>query len=114
MSHLYPTLTESKDKTKKAAPSGPKGNVEQEQGEEVSSKKNGNENMEPQTQDIPVEIVTKFAVLILRCLKAFQFNAHETSGWDDKKEGDNSVGLGGGLFPTLALFNHSCNPAIVR
>ena len=56
----------------------------------------------------------KFAVLLLRCLKALQFNTHETSGWDTDRKKDNSIGLGGALYPTLALFNHSCNPAIVR
>jgi hypothetical protein len=63
---------------------------------------------------IPLDVEVKFVYLILRSLQSSQFNAHETSGWDPHRTKDNSVSLGGGVFPTLALFNHSCNPAIVR
>lgn len=65
-------------------------------------------------EDIPLQVEAKFAVLLLRCLKSLQFNTHETACWDEQSEKDNSVGLGGGLYPTLALFNHSCSPSIVR
>ncbi|OXA61608.1 SET and MYND domain-containing protein 4 [Folsomia candida] len=71
-------------------------------------------------EDIPREVEIKFAVLLLRCLKSLQFNTHETAAWDEESDKDNSVGLGGALYPTLApifvspVFNHSCNPAIVR
>ncbi|XP_073981642.1 SET and MYND domain containing, class 4, member 3 isoform X2 [Rhodnius prolixus] len=55
--------------------------------------------------------------LIMRFLQILQFNAHEISELEIK--GNNlkdwkSIFLGGGLYPTLALFNHSCEPAIVR
>lgn len=63
-------------------------------------------------ETLPLEVEIKFAVLLLRYLKCLQFNTHETAGWDRNK--GNSEGVGGGLFPTLALFNHSCNPSIVR
>lgn len=53
----------------------------------------------------------------MRFLQILQFNAHEISELEIK--GNNlkdwkSIFLGGGLYPTLALFNHSCEPAIVR
>ncbi|CAG2067077.1 unnamed protein product, partial [Timema podura] len=53
--------------------------------------------------------------LLLRHLQSLQFNAHEISELQlgDKKE-SKSVFLGGGLYPTLALFNHSCNPGVTR
>lgn len=60
------------------------------------------------------EVELKIGLVLHRCLQFLQFNTHETSGWDPDLVKDNSQGLGGGLFPTLALFNHSCNPAIVR
>ncbi|CAG7827849.1 unnamed protein product [Allacma fusca] len=50
--------------------------------------------------------------ILLRSLQFLQFNAHEVAGWDTEQS--KSIFLGGGLFLTLALFNHSCNPAIVR
>ena len=30
------------------------------------------------------------------------------------QEGAKSVYIGAGVYPTLALFNHSCDPCIVR
>ena len=50
--------------------------------------------------------------VLLRSLQFLQFNAHEIAAWDGDQA--KSVFLGGGLFLTLALFNHSCDPAIVR
>ncbi|XP_047102069.1 SET and MYND domain-containing protein 4-like isoform X2 [Schistocerca piceifrons] len=53
--------------------------------------------------------------LLLHHLELLQFNAHEISEIILNKDGTaKSVFLGGGLYPTLALFNHSCNPSIVR
>lgn len=51
--------------------------------------------------------------LILRNLQFLQFNTHEIY---ELHQGDTSKTefIGGGLYPTLALFNHSCNPGIVR
>lgn len=50
--------------------------------------------------------------LVLRTLQIVQFNSHEV--YELQKDGARTVFLGGGLYPTLALFNHSCNPGIVR
>lgn len=54
--------------------------------------------------------------LILRNLQILQFNAHEISELQLKNSKDtgNSVFIGGALYPTLSLFNHSCDPGIVR
>lgn len=57
--------------------------------------------------------------LILRHLQALQFNAHEISELSNiDLNGDvinyQSDYIGGGVYPTLALFNHSCDPSIVR
>lgn len=46
-----------------------------------------------------------------------QFNAHEISELQFKGK-DDSIGtstfIGGGLYPTVAFFNHSCDPGVVR
>ncbi|KAJ4437491.1 hypothetical protein ANN_17635 [Periplaneta americana] len=56
--------------------------------------------------------------LLLRHLQLLQFNAHEVSELQleatNKLNSARSVFLGGGLFPTLALFNHACDPGIIR
>jgi SET and MYND domain-containing protein 4 len=45
-----------------------------------------------------------------------QFNAHEVSElqYKGKNDAGTSVFIGGGLFPTVAYFNHSCDPGVVR
>ncbi|CAH2068307.1 unnamed protein product, partial [Iphiclides podalirius] len=61
--------------------------------------------------------------LILRNLQILQFNAHEVFelqcpkprvGKNIIKHTGKSVFLAGAVFPTLALFNHSCDPSVVR
>lgn len=56
--------------------------------------------------------------LLLHHLQILRFNAHEISELRLESPGklntSRSVFLGGGLFPTLALFNHSCDPGIAR
>lgn len=61
--------------------------------------------------------------LILKNLQILQFNAHEVFelqcskpnvGKNVIKHEGNSMFLAGAVFPTLALFNHSCDPGIVR
>ncbi|KAJ8923754.1 hypothetical protein NQ315_010335 [Exocentrus adspersus] len=61
--------------------------------------------------------------LILRHLQFLQFNAHEISELKNSSNPDLVKGfqanyknttIGAGLYPTLALFNHSCDPSIVR
>ena len=55
--------------------------------------------------------------LLLKNLQILQFNAHEIFELytvdNDNFHGE-SVFIGGGLYPTLSLFNHSCDPGIVR
>jgi hypothetical protein len=45
-----------------------------------------------------------------------QYNAHEISELQYKEKNDtgSSVFIGGGIYPTVAFFNHSCDPGIVR
>ncbi|XP_053964507.1 SET and MYND domain-containing protein 4 [Anastrepha ludens] len=54
--------------------------------------------------------------IILRTLQFIQFNTHEVAELHAKKADGNekTVFIGGGLYPTLALFNHSCDPGVVR
>jgi SET and MYND domain-containing protein 4 len=49
-------------------------------------------------------------------LQFMQFNAHEISELQYKGKNDpgTSVFIGGGLYPTVAFFNHSCDPGVVR
>ncbi|XP_008202496.1 SET and MYND domain-containing protein 4 [Nasonia vitripennis] len=62
---------------------------------------------------------TLVADAILYHLQMLQFNSHEISelvrprGKPDLSKGK-SLFIGGGVFPTVALFNHSCNPGVVR
>lgn len=67
--------------------------------------------------------ITLFGSLILKNLQVLQFNAHEVFelqcpkpriGQYVIKHDGKSVFLAGAVFPTLALFNHSCDPSIVR
>ncbi|KAG6465918.1 hypothetical protein O3G_MSEX015498 [Manduca sexta] len=64
-----------------------------------------------------------FGGLILKNLQVLQFNAHEVfelqcprpkPGKNIIKHTGKSVFLAGAVFPTLALFNHSCEPSVVR
>ncbi|CAH1402398.1 unnamed protein product [Nezara viridula] len=72
-------------------------------------------------KDIPSNEQKKYFTLIggllLQNLQLLQFNAHEifdlqTLELDLTKS--KSRFIGGGLYPTLALFNHSCDPCFVR
>lgn len=49
-------------------------------------------------------------------LQFMQFNAHEISELQYKGKNDSgtSAFIGGGLYPTVAFFNHSCDPGVVR
>jgi SET and MYND domain-containing protein 4 len=49
-------------------------------------------------------------------LQFMQFNAHEISElqYKGKNDAGTSVFIGGGLYPTVAFFNHSCDPGVVR
>lgn len=54
--------------------------------------------------------------LILRNLQILQFNSHEVFDLlkSTKTGSRQTVAIGAGLYSTLAMFNHSCNPSIVR
>ncbi|XP_068628489.1 SET and MYND domain-containing protein 4-like [Battus philenor] len=67
-----------------------------------------------------VELIGGF---LLKNLQVLQFNAHEVFelqcpkpkvGKNVIKHNGKSVFLAGAVFPTLALFNHSCDPSVVR
>lgn len=56
--------------------------------------------------------------LINHFLEVLQFNAHEVAQFEmmtkNREEGASSNYIGAGVYPTLAMFNHSCDPSIVR
>lgn len=54
--------------------------------------------------------------LMYHNLQIMQFNAHEISElqYKGKNDAGASVFIGGGLYPTVAFFNHSCDPGVVR
>lgn len=70
------------------------------------------------------EVETYAGELILRNLQLLQFNAHEifelqcekpiSDGAVLRKDQGKSAFIGGGLYSMLALFNHSCDPSVVR
>ncbi|XP_055917831.1 SET and MYND domain-containing protein 4 [Eupeodes corollae] len=62
------------------------------------------------------EDIILISSLILRNLQFIQFNTHEISELHTSKtkQTEKTVFIGGGIYPTLALFNHSCDPSIVR
>lgn len=75
------------------------------------------------TDDVFNDDEVYFGSLILRHLQLLQFNAHEVSELKNlskpvQVEGTmtkyENATIGAGLYPTLALFNHSCDPSIVR
>lgn len=49
-------------------------------------------------------------------LQFMQFNAHEISElqYKGKNDSGSSAFIGGGLYPTVAYFNHSCDPGVAR
>lgn len=54
--------------------------------------------------------------LVYHNLQFLQYNAHEISELQYKGQNDTgtSVFIGGGIYPTVAFFNHSCDPGVVR
>lgn len=62
------------------------------------------------------ENINFIATLMFRNLQLLQFNAHEVSELDIKSKNDvgKSNFIGGALYCNLSLFNHSCDPGIVR
>ncbi|XP_075166218.1 SET and MYND domain containing, class 4, member 3 isoform X1 [Haematobia irritans] len=62
------------------------------------------------------ENIERIEALALRNLQFLQFNTHEVAELH-KSQTDGSEKtqfIGGALYPTLALFNHSCDPSVVR
>ncbi|XP_055316538.1 SET and MYND domain-containing protein 4 [Sitodiplosis mosellana] len=68
------------------------------------------------TEDLCTEDEVFIGGLILRNLQILQFNSHEIFDLlkSNKTGARQTVAIGAGLYTTLALFNHSCNPSIVR
>lgn len=62
------------------------------------------------------EDIFKIEALALRSLQFSQFNAHEVAELHkSQKDGsEKTLFIGGALYPNLALFNHSCDPSVVR
>lgn len=62
------------------------------------------------------EVVKKIGGLTLRNLQILQFNTHEVFELihDKKQSSKQTKFIGGALYPTVALFNHSCDPGCVR
>ncbi|XP_057377156.1 SET and MYND domain-containing protein 4-like [Daphnia carinata] len=56
--------------------------------------------------------------LLLRHLQLLQFNAHEVSELrmdrPGSMDGAKTFFLGAGVYPTVALLNHSCEPGVIR
>lgn len=73
-------------------------------------------DMTDKTDDARAEDKAFIGGLIIRNLQILQFNSHEIFDLlKSNKTGDRqTVAIGAGLYTTLALFNHSCNPSIVR
>ncbi|XP_014213800.1 SET and MYND domain-containing protein 4 [Copidosoma floridanum] len=74
----------------------------------------------PDTADQPLsgpEVL--IADAILHHIQLLQFNSHEISEFVRPRKrphltNGRSEFVGGGVYPTVALFNHSCNPGVVR
>lgn len=62
------------------------------------------------------EDISKIESLILRSLQFLQFNTHEVAELHKSQKDGNekTLFIGGALYPNLALFNHSCDPGVVR
>lgn len=52
--------------------------------------------------------------LFLKYLKILRHNAHAIREMQNYKMAENSVEIGVGLYPTIALFNHSCDPSVIK
>lgn len=64
---------------------------------------------------IPNEEQFRIGELLLYNLQMLQFNAHEI--YETRTMGSNTTKLayiGVAIYPTVALFNHDCYPAVTR
>ncbi|XP_055548537.1 SET and MYND domain-containing protein 4-like [Wyeomyia smithii] len=59
---------------------------------------------------------TYIGALVLHNMQIVTYNSHEISELQRRKPRDSgfSACIGAGLYPTLVLFNHSCDPGITR
>lgn len=68
--------------------------------------------------DVLTEDECYIGVLLVHFLEVNQFNAHEVAQFEmiarNREEGSKSVYIGAACYPTLAMFNHSCDPSIIR
>ncbi|CAH0562633.1 unnamed protein product [Brassicogethes aeneus] len=78
---------------------------------------------EPTHDDIITDDEVYIGALMLRHFQMLQYNSHEISELRNvenpvvergMKSFYANVGIGAALYPTLALFNHSCDPSIAR
>jgi len=70
-----------------------------------------------ETENPTVDILSGAGGLLLSHLQSFPCNAHEIAEFDlDPEAVATSVPheLGAGIYATLSLFNHSCDPAVTR
>ena len=61
--------------------------------------------------------VVTIVTLILRHLQSCSCNAYEIDEFvrdSERKSPDQNMQLGGGIFPTVSLSNHSCVPNTIR
>ena len=70
-----------------------------------------------ETENPPVDVLSGAGGLLLSHLQSFPCNAHEIVEFDLDPEAvatSTPHELGAGIYATLSLFNHSCNPAVTR
>jgi len=70
-----------------------------------------------ETKNPPLDVLSGAGGLLLGHLQSFPCNAHEIAEFDlDPKAVATSTPheLGAGIYATLSLFNHSCDPAVTR
>lgn len=62
------------------------------------------------------DIKIKLGALTLRNIQILQFNTHEIFELEQnqKTKLKESTFIAGALYPTVALFNHGCNPGVIR
>ncbi|KAI4487055.1 hypothetical protein M0802_012078 [Mischocyttarus mexicanus] len=82
-----------------------------------------NKDRTPDSSEVKLSDAELFVgELLLHHLQLLQFNSHEISELNNRKVKSNKKSLenaknlfiGGGVYPTVALLNHSCNPGVIR
>ena len=70
-----------------------------------------------ETENPPLDVLSGAGGLLLSHLQSFPCNAHEIAEFDLDPEAvaaSTPHELGAGIYATLSLFNHSCDPAVTR